>query len=66
MSKDGKLGGGRDMKITDIKLIVLEDPERFRGFFKLKEVPNLRRIQYTHGSVFAAGRKALCVRLSSK
>ena len=39
------------MKITDIKLIVLEDPERFRGFFKLKEVPNLRRIQYTHGSV---------------
>ena len=39
------------MKITDIKLIILEDPNRYQGYFKLREVPNLRRIQYTHGSV---------------
>ena len=39
------------MKITEIKLITLEDPDRSQGFFKLKEVPNLRRIQYTHGSI---------------
>ena len=39
------------MKITDIKLITLEDPDQFQGYFKLREVPNLRRIQYTHGSI---------------
>ncbi|MBM3263082.1 MAG: hypothetical protein FJY97_06600 [candidate division Zixibacteria bacterium] len=38
------------MKITDIKLIILEDPEQPQGYFKLREVPGLRRIQYTHGS----------------
>lgn len=38
------------MKITDIKLITLEDPERKSGYVKLYQVPDLRRIQYTHGS----------------
>ena len=38
------------MKITEIKLITLEDPESSQGYFKLRQVPNLRRIQYTHGS----------------
>lgn len=37
------------MKITDIKLIILEDPEQPQGYVKLREVPGLRRIQYTHG-----------------
>ena len=38
------------MKITDIKLITLEDPNQKEGYAKMYEVPNLRRIQYTHGS----------------
>lgn len=38
------------MKITDIKLFTLEDPDQKEGFHKMYEVPNLRRIQYTHGS----------------
>ena len=36
------------MKITDVQLTILEDPEgRARGH-RLVEVPNLRRVQYTH------------------
>ena len=38
------------MKITDIKLITLEDPERKSAYVNLYQVPDLRRIQYTHGS----------------
>ena len=38
------------MKITDIKLFTLEDPDQKEGYVKMYEVPNLRRIQYTHGS----------------
>ena len=38
------------MKITDISLIILEDPSQPQGYFKLSQVPNLRRIQYTHSS----------------
>ena len=37
------------MKITDVKLIVLENPEEKERLFKLREVPGLQRIQYTHG-----------------
>ena len=33
------------MKITEIKLITLENPESSQGYFKLRQVPNLRRIQ---------------------
>ena len=28
------------MKITDIKLITLEDPDQSQGYFKLREVPS--------------------------
>ena len=38
------------MKITSVELHILEDPSQPQGTFKLREVPNLRRIQYTHGS----------------
>ena len=38
------------MKITAVELHILEDPSQPQGTFKLREVPNLRRIQYTHGS----------------
>ena len=38
------------MKVTDIRLIILEDPDRKQGYVKLNRVPNLRRIQYTHNS----------------
>ena len=37
------------MKITDVKLYVLENPDSRGSVLKLHEVPNLRRIQYTHG-----------------
>lgn len=37
------------MKITEVKLCVLEDPERHvGGGHELVTVPGLRRIQYTH------------------
>ena len=38
------------MKITAVELHILEDPRQPQGTFKLREVPNLRRVQYTHGS----------------
>lgn len=38
------------MKITDIKLYVLEHPERNARTLKLIQVPDLLRIQYTHTS----------------
>lgn len=38
------------MKITDVKLYILEQPERKRISFRLVQVPNLHRIQYTHTS----------------
>ena len=38
------------MKITAVELHILEDPSQPQGTFKLREVPNLRRVQYTHGS----------------
>ena len=38
------------MKITGIKLIILENPEQSHGYHKLRRVPGLNRIQYTHGS----------------
>ena len=47
------------MKITDIKLIILEDPDQSQGYVKLTEVPNLRRIQYTHGSLLQPSDKNL-------
>ena len=37
------------MKISDVKLYVLENPDSRGSTLKLQEVPNLRRIQYTHG-----------------
>ena len=37
------------MKIADVKLYVLEDPESKTRGLRLKPVPNLRRTQYTHG-----------------
>ena len=37
------------MKITDVKLYILENPDSRGSVGKLREVPNLRRIQYTHG-----------------
>lgn len=43
------------MKITDVKLIILEDPDSQARAFKLIEVPNLRRTQYTHTSTPADG-----------
>lgn len=36
------------MKITAVKLYILEHPERKSSGHKLVQVPNLRRIQYTH------------------
>ena len=39
------------MKITDVKLYVLENPDSRGSVLKLHEVPNLRRIQYTHGGI---------------
>ena len=36
------------MKITDVKLQILENPAGKGRALKLVEVPNLRRIQYTH------------------
>ena len=47
------------MKIADIKLTVLEDPNQPQGYFKLSQVPNLRRIQYTHGSKLRPNNKNL-------
>ena len=47
------------MRITDIKLIILEDPEQPQGYFKLREVPGLRRIQYTHGSKMIPNNRSL-------
>ena len=39
------------MKITAVKLYILEHPDRKSGGHKLVQVPNLRRIQYTHKGV---------------
>jgi len=39
------------MKITDVKLYVLENPDSTGSILKLKQVPNLRRIQYEHGGI---------------
>lgn len=36
------------MKITDVKLYVLENPDQIGRTLKLVQVPNLLRIQYTH------------------
>ena len=36
------------MKITAVKLYILEHPERKGSGHKLVQVPNLRRTQYTH------------------
>ncbi len=36
------------MKITDVKLYILEDPKQKGRSLKLVQVPNLLRIQYTH------------------
>ncbi|MEX1018027.1 MAG: enolase C-terminal domain-like protein, partial [Litorilinea sp.] len=36
------------MKITDVKLYVLENPDQIGRRLKLVQVPNLLRIQYTH------------------
>ena len=38
------------MKISDIKLHILEDPDQPQGYFKLAQVPGLRRTQYTYSS----------------
>jgi L-alanine-DL-glutamate epimerase-like enolase superfamily enzyme len=39
------------MKITDVKLYVLEDPANKSATLKLVQVPNLHRTQYTHAWV---------------
>ena len=40
---------GEVMKITDVKMLVLEDPERKEsGGHAIAQVEGLRRIQYTH------------------
>ncbi|NJN82348.1 MAG: hypothetical protein HC802_08795 [Caldilineaceae bacterium] len=39
------------MKITDVKLYVLEHPELTQSSHRLVQVPNLHRIQYTHQGV---------------
>ncbi|MEW6753408.1 MAG: enolase C-terminal domain-like protein [Candidatus Latescibacterota bacterium] len=44
------------MKITAIMLYILEHPEQPAGALKLVQVPELRRIQYTHVGVPAEGR----------
>jgi L-alanine-DL-glutamate epimerase-like enolase superfamily enzyme len=36
------------MKITDVKLQIVEVPGRFTGTYELVQVPTVRRIQYTH------------------
>ncbi len=36
------------MKITDVKLYILEHPTRKASSHNIVQVPNLRRIQYTH------------------
>ena len=38
------------MKIIGIKLFILEDPDQQQWHLALRQVPGLRRIQYTHGS----------------
>ena len=45
------------MRITDVKLYVLENPDSSGSVIKLGEVPNLRRIQYTHGGSRKPGKK---------
>ncbi len=47
------------MRITEVKLIVLENPEQKQPCFKLREVPGLSRIQYTHGGKSFASDKPL-------
>jgi L-alanine-DL-glutamate epimerase-like enolase superfamily enzyme len=39
------------MKITDVKLLILEHPEQKRGGHRLVQVPGLHRIQYTHAGI---------------
>ena len=39
------------MRITEVKLYILEDSDRKGGDMTLVEVPNLRRIQYRHEGV---------------
>ncbi len=39
------------MKITDIKLHIVEIPDRKSGVLKLIQVPGLRRTQYTHKGI---------------
>jgi L-alanine-DL-glutamate epimerase-like enolase superfamily enzyme len=36
------------LRITDVRLYVLEDPERMARGHELVRVPGLRRVQYTH------------------
>jgi L-alanine-DL-glutamate epimerase-like enolase superfamily enzyme len=44
------------MKITDVKLLVLEDPQsKTSSGHAIAQVPGLRRIQYTHTGRKAAG-----------
>jgi L-alanine-DL-glutamate epimerase-like enolase superfamily enzyme len=40
--------GETTMKITEVKLYILEHPEHKRSAHQLVQVPNLHRIQYTH------------------
>ena len=48
------------MKITDIKICTLERPEKGETLkLKLKRVPNLRRVQYTHAVSWEEGPKRL-------
>ncbi|MBN61874.1 MAG: hypothetical protein CME20_11010 [Gemmatimonadetes bacterium] len=47
------------MKISKIKLYVLEDPEQPQGYFKLAQVPGVRRTQFTHGSKSLPGDRKL-------
>ncbi|MBM3262936.1 MAG: hypothetical protein FJY97_05855 [candidate division Zixibacteria bacterium] len=44
------------MKITDLKLTILEDPDSTGFSLKLVEVPNLHRLQYTHVGAPGAGK----------
>jgi L-alanine-DL-glutamate epimerase-like enolase superfamily enzyme len=39
------------MKITDVKLYILEDPKQKSRVLRLIQAPNLHRIQYTHTSL---------------
>lgn len=43
------------MKITDLKLVILEDTETPARSLKLVEVPNLHRLQFTHVSAESVG-----------